>query len=80
MPDLNCRVSKVEQQIESLLQDIHQEREESRRRSDRIFLVLDTLQKDANNNKGFFENCQYKNTIIIIHLCRIYHFQDNLNK
>lgn len=54
MPDLNCRVSKVEQQIESLLQDIHQEREESRRRSDRIFLVLETLQKDANNNKGFF--------------------------
>jgi hypothetical protein len=54
VPDLNCRVSKVEQQIESLLQDIHQEREESRRRSDRIFLVLETLQKDANNNKGFF--------------------------
>lgn len=54
MPDLNCRVSKVEQQIESLLQDIHQEREESRRRSDRIFLVLDELKKDSANNKGFF--------------------------
>ncbi len=54
MPDLNCRVSKVEQQIESLLQDIHQEREESRRRSDRIFLALDELKKDSANNKGFF--------------------------
>jgi len=54
VPDLNCRVSKVEQQIESLLQDIHQEREESRRRSDRIFLVLDELKKDSANNKGFF--------------------------
>lgn len=54
MPDLNCRVSKVEQQIENLLQDIHQEREESRRRSDRIFLVLETLQKDSANNRGFF--------------------------
>ena len=54
VPDLNCRVSKVEQQIESLLQDIHQEREESRRRSDRIFLALDELKKDSANNKGFF--------------------------
>lgn len=54
MPDLNCRVSKVEQQIESLLQDIHQEREESRRRSDRIFLALDELKKDSANNRGFF--------------------------
>ena len=54
MPDLNCRVSKVEQQIENLLQDIHQEREESRRRSDRIFLALDELKKDSANNRGFF--------------------------
>jgi VIT1/CCC1 family predicted Fe2+/Mn2+ transporter len=54
VPDLNCRVSKVEQQIESLLQDIHQEREESRRRSDRIFLALDELKKDSANNRGFF--------------------------
>ena len=54
MPDLNCRVSKVEQQIESLLHDIHQEREESRRRSDRIFLALDELKKDSANNRGFF--------------------------
>jgi VIT1/CCC1 family predicted Fe2+/Mn2+ transporter len=54
VPDLNCRVSKVEQQIENLLQDIHQEREESRRRSDRIFLALDELKKDSANNRGFF--------------------------
>jgi hypothetical protein len=54
MPDINCRVAKVEQQIEALLQDIHHDREESRRRSDRIFLILDELQKNAHNNKGFF--------------------------
>jgi hypothetical protein len=47
-------VAKVEQKIEGLTQELHKELEDSRRRSDRIFLALETLQKDANNNKGFF--------------------------
>jgi hypothetical protein len=54
MSDINCRVAKVEQQIETLLNDIHHDREESRRQSDRIFLILDELQKTTHNNKGFF--------------------------
>lgn len=54
MTDLNCRVAKVEQKIEGLTQELHKELEDSRRRSDRIFLALDELKKDAANNKGFF--------------------------
>jgi len=52
--DLNCRVAKVEQKIEGLTQELHKELEDSRRRSDRIFLALDELKKDSANNKGFF--------------------------
>lgn len=54
MTDLNCRVAKVEQKIEGLTQELHKELEDSRRRSDRIFLALDELKKNADSNKGFF--------------------------
>ena len=52
--DLNCRVAKVEQKIEGLTQELHKELEDSRRRSDRIFLALDELKKESAKNKGFF--------------------------
>jgi len=52
--DLNCRVAKVEERLDGLCKEINDDREESRRRSDRIFLVLDELQRNAHNNKGFF--------------------------
>ena len=54
MTDLNCRVAKVEQKIEGLTQELHKELEDSRRRSDRIFMILDELKKESANNKGFF--------------------------
>jgi VIT1/CCC1 family predicted Fe2+/Mn2+ transporter len=52
--DLNCRVAKVEQKIEGLTQELHKELEDSRRRSDRIFLALDELKKNSDSNRGFF--------------------------
>ncbi len=54
MTDLNCRVAKVEERLDGLCKEINDDREETRRRSDRIFLVLDELQRNAHNNKGFF--------------------------
>ena len=54
MTDLNCRVAKVEQRLDGLCRELNEDREETRRRSDRIFLVLDELQKNSNSNKGFF--------------------------
>ena len=54
MPDLNCRVAKVEERLDGLVKDIHCDREDARRHSDRIFAALDELQKNASSNKGFF--------------------------
>lgn len=52
--ELNCRVAKVEQRLDSLCRELNEDREEVRRRSDKIFLCLDELKKDSANNKGFF--------------------------
>lgn len=54
MTDLNCRVAKVEQRLDGLCRELNDEREESRRRSDKIFDALDALQKTNTSNKGFF--------------------------
>jgi len=53
MTDLNCRVAKVEQKIEGLTQELHKELEDSRRRSDRMFMIRDELKKDSANHIGF---------------------------
>ena len=52
--DTNIRLVKVEQRLDSLCRELNDEREETRRKSDRIFLALDELKKNADSNKGFF--------------------------
>ncbi len=52
--DLNCRVAKVEQRLDGLCRELNEDRDEVRRRSDKVFLCLDDLKKDSANNKGFF--------------------------
>jgi hypothetical protein len=52
--DLNCRVAKLEQRLDSLCRELNEDREGVRRRSNKIFLCLDELKKDSANNKGFF--------------------------
>ena len=54
MDDILSRVAKVEERLDGLCKDIYVEREDARRRSDRIFTALDELQKNAHSNKGFF--------------------------
>ena len=54
MDDILSRVAKMEQRLDGLCRELNEEREESRRRSDRIFDALEVLQKNANSNKGFF--------------------------
>jgi hypothetical protein len=41
---------KVEQRLDSLCRELNDEREETRRKSDRIFLALDELKKNADSN------------------------------
>jgi VIT1/CCC1 family predicted Fe2+/Mn2+ transporter len=52
--DINIRLVKVEQRLDGLCRELNDEREETRRKSDRIFLALDELKKESANNKGFF--------------------------
>ena len=54
MDDIISRVAKMEQRLDGLCRELNEEREESRRRSDKIFDALEALQKNANSNKGFF--------------------------
>ena len=54
MDDILSRVAKVEERLDGLCKDIYVDREDARRRSDRIFTALDELQKNAHSNKGFF--------------------------
>ena len=72
MLDLNCRVAKVEERLDGLAKDIHCDREDSRRRSDRIFTALDELQKNANSNKGFFGGVVFSVSAIFAFLAYIF--------
>ena len=54
MPDLDCRVAKMEQRLDSLCRELNENNEENRRRLEKIFLALEELQKSNNSNKGFF--------------------------
>lgn len=52
--DLNCRVAKVEQRLDGLCRELNEDRDEVRRKSDKIFMTLDELKKESAKNKGFF--------------------------
>ena len=72
MTDLNCRVSKVEERLDGLVKDIHCDREDARRSSDKIFVVLDELQKNAHSNKGFFGGVVFSVSAIFAFLAYIF--------
>lgn len=72
MTDLNCRVAKVEQRLDGMCRELNDEREESRRRSDKIFDALEELQKNANSNKGFFGGVVFSVSAVFAFLAYIF--------
>jgi hypothetical protein len=70
--DLNCRVAKVEERLDGLAKEIHCDREDARRRSDRIFVALEELQKNAHSNKGFFGGVVFSVSAIFAFLAYIF--------
>ena len=72
MDDILSRVAKVEERLDGLCKDIYVEREDARRRSDRIFTSLDELQKNANSNKGFFGGVVFSVSAIFAFLAYIF--------
>jgi hypothetical protein len=65
-------VAKVEERLDGLCKDIYVEREDARRRSDRIFTALDELQKNAHSNKGFFGGMVFSVSAIFAFLAYIF--------
>jgi hypothetical protein len=65
-------VAKVEERLDGLCKDIYVEREDARRRSDRIFVALDELQRNANSNKGFFGGMVFSVSAIFAFLAYIF--------
>ena len=72
MDDILSRVAKVEERLDGLCKDIYVEREDARRRSDRIFTALDELQKNAHANKGFFGGMVFSISAIFAFLAYIF--------
>ncbi len=72
MDDILSRVAKVEERLDGLCKDIYVEREDARRRSDRIFTALDELQKNAHSNKGFFGGMVFSVSAIFAFLAYIF--------
>jgi hypothetical protein len=70
--DILSRVAKVEERLDGLCKDIYVEREDARRRSDRIFTALDELQKNAHSNKGFFGGMVFSVSAIFAFLAYIF--------
>jgi hypothetical protein len=65
-------VAKVEERLDGLCKEIYVEREDARRRSDRIFVALDELQRNANSNKGFFGGMVFSVSAIFAFLAYIF--------
>lgn len=72
MDDILSRVARVEERLDGLCKDIYVEREDARRRSDRIFVALDELQKNAHSNKGFFGGVVFSVSAIFAFLAYIF--------
>ena len=72
MDDILSRVAKVEERLDGLCKDIYVEREDARRRSDRIFTALDELQKNAHSSKGFFGGVVFSVSAIFAFLAYIF--------
>ena len=72
MDDILSRVAKVEERLDGLCKDIYVEREDARRRSDRIFTALDELQRNANSNKGFFGGVVFSVSAIFAFLAYVF--------
>ena len=72
MDDIISRVAKMEQRLDGLCRELNEEREESRRRSDKIFDALEALQKNANSNKGFFGGVVFSVSAIFAFLAFIF--------
>ena len=72
MDDILSRVAKVEERLDGLCKDIYVEREDARRRSDRIFTALDELQKNAHSNKGFFGGVVFSVSAIFAFLAYVF--------
>ncbi len=72
MDDILSRVAKVEERLDGLCKEIYVEREDARRRSDRIFVALDELQKNAHSNKGFFGGMVFSVSAIFAFLAYIF--------
>ena len=53
MPDLECRVAKLEQAVEGLRDMIAEEKNENRRKMDQIFEAIDHLNKTIEKQRGF---------------------------
>ena len=72
MDDILSRVAKVEERLDGLCKDIYVEREDARRRSDRIFTALDELQKNAHSKKGFFGGVVFSVSAIFAFLAYVF--------
>ena len=59
--DLNIRLVKVEQRLDSLCRELTEDKSESKRQYERICITLESLQKSADSQIGrwriFFEHC-----------------------
>jgi hypothetical protein len=70
--DILSRVAKVEERLDGLCKEIYVEREDARRRSDRIFVALDELQRNAHSNKGFFGGVVFSVSAIFAFLAYVF--------
>jgi HPt (histidine-containing phosphotransfer) domain-containing protein len=52
--DLNIRLVKVEQRLESLCRELTEDKAESKHQLERIVEALDDLKKESSKNRGFF--------------------------
>ena len=74
--DINCRIAKVEQRLDSLCRELNDDKEESRRQSERIFDALDELKKEGEKHKGFFGGIVF--TVGALFAVFVYFFGDKV--
>ena len=77
MTDINCRVAKVEQRLDSLCRELNDDKEESRRQSDKILDAIDELKREGEKHKGFFGGIVF--TVGALFAAFVYFFGDKVH-
>lgn len=74
MPDLPCRVAKIEEKLEGLCRSSSEDRDEYRRKMDRVFDSLEELKETNKRQQGFMAGMAFAISLLVTAIMTLTNF------